>query len=315
VKRLKLRFDTKRDSVRRVLRNFGPVALSRGAVQISQFFDLFIANLLPNGAPALLMSAQTINMLPISLFGIAVSAAELPEMSSVLGSETERMEKLRERLLAGVRRIAFFVIPSAVAFVALGDIIVRLLYEGREFKPIDTRFTWGILAASAFGLLASTMGRLYSSAYYAMHDTRRPFRIALVRICLSIVLGYTLAVPVTNALGIDQLWGAAALSLSAGTAGWVEFALLRRGLRERVGLISMPLGFVARVWALAIAAAVLGRLTFEGVNRWTSFSSTGLEFLVEAIAALGVYGLAYLAGATMMRIPESEALRRRLLRR
>jgi putative peptidoglycan lipid II flippase len=315
VKRLKLRFDTKRDSVRRVLRNLGPVALSRGAVQISQFVDLTIANHLPNGSASLLASAQTITMLPISLFGIAVSAAELPEMSSVTGSETERLDKLRDRLTAGVRRIAFFVIPSAVAFVVLGDVIVRVLYEGRRFTPLDTRFTWGILAASAFGLLASTMGRLYSSAYYAMHDTRSPFRIALVRICISIALGYTLAIVVTRALGFDQRWGTAALSLSAGTAGWVEFALLRRGLRKRIGSMSMPVGFVAKVWALAIAAAVLGRLTFEGVNRWTSFSSTGVEFIVEAVAALGMYGAAYLAGAAMLRIPESEALTRRLIRR
>jgi putative peptidoglycan lipid II flippase len=315
VNRLKLRLDVRRDSVRQVLRNLGPVALSRGAVQIGQFFDLWIANRLPLGAPTLLMSAQTITMLPISLFGIAVSAAELPEMSSVMGSETERMAKLRERLVSGVRRIAFFVIPSAVAFVALGDVIVRVLYEGKRFTPLDTRFTWGILAASAFGLLASTMGRLYSSAYFAMHDTRRPFRIALVRISLSITLGYILAVPVTTALGIDQRWGAAALALSAGTAGWVEFALLRRGLRERVGSMSMPFGFAARLWALAIAAAVLGRLVLEGMNRWLTFSHPGVEFVTEAIAVLGAYGLTYLAGATMMRIPESEALTRRLLRR
>ena len=100
-------------------------------------------------------------------------------MSSVSGSDEERMIKLRDRLVAAVRRIAFFVVPSAIAFVVFGDVIVRALFEGRKFHPIDTVFTWGILAASAVGLLASTIGRLYSSAYYAMHDTRSPFRIAL----------------------------------------------------------------------------------------------------------------------------------------
>jgi hypothetical protein len=79
--------------------------------------------------------------------------------------------------------------------------------------------------------------------------------------------------------------------------------------------MSMPFGFAARLWALAIAAAVLGRLVLEGMNRWLTFSHPGVEFVTEAIAVLGAYGLTYLAGATMMRIPESEALTRRLLRR
>lgn len=311
-KRLRVRFDHRRDSVRTVLRNFVPVALSRGAVQISQFIDLWIANLLPQGAPTLLMTAQTVTMLPISLFGMAVSAAELPEMSSVLGSDDERAAKVRERITAGVRRIAFFVVPSAIAFVVFGDVIIRVLYERGRFMPIDTVFTWGILAGSAFGLLASTIGRLYSSAYYAMHDTKRPFRIALLRISLSIVVGYLAAVPLTNALGIDRRWGAAALTLSAGLAGWVEFALLRRGLRERVGDVSVPRSYALRLWGLATGAAVVGRVCQFGMDRWFDLARPALQSVFVAGVVLGAYGLTYVACAAVMRIPEASALTRRL---
>jgi putative peptidoglycan lipid II flippase len=315
VKRLRVSLDHRRERVRLVLRNFGPVALSRGAVQISGFIDLWIAQLLPQGAPALLATTQTLTMLPVSLFGMAVSAAELPEMSSVLGSEEERMAKLRDRLIGGVRRISFFVIPSAIAFVVFGDVIVRALFEGGQFKPVDTMYAWGILAASAVGLLASTIGRLYSSAYYAMHDTRSPFRIALARIALSIVLGYLAARPLTNALGIDRLWGTAGLSLAAGVAGWIEFAYLRRGLRVKLGNVSMPRQYALRLWCLAVGAAVVGWLAQFGADRWIHLSRPRIESVVVAVLVLGAYGVAYLAGAAMMRIPESEALTRRLLRR
>jgi hypothetical protein len=77
----------------------------------------------------------------------------------------------------------------------------------------------------------------------------------------------------------------------------------------------MPLGLVARLWALAAGAAVIGRLTLEGMNRWIEFSRPSVEFVLEAIAVLGVYGLVYLAGAAAMRIPEAQALTRRLIRR
>ena len=62
-------------------------------------------------------------MLPVSLFGIAIAAAELPEMSSYTGGEEETRAKVRQRLNGGLRHIAFFVIPSAVAFLTLGDVI------------------------------------------------------------------------------------------------------------------------------------------------------------------------------------------------
>ena len=82
---------------------------------------------------------------------------------------------------------------------------------------------WGILAGSAVGLLASTLGRLYSSTYYALRDTRTPLRYAVVRVALTTGLGYLCSIPLPVWIGIDPRWGAAGLTASAGVAGWVEF--------------------------------------------------------------------------------------------
>ena len=73
--------------------------------------------------------AQTIYLLPVSLFGMAVSAAELPEMSRAVGSEEEIAAQLRARIGTGLRQIAYFVIPSAMAFLAFGDVIAALLFQ------------------------------------------------------------------------------------------------------------------------------------------------------------------------------------------
>src|SRR5437868_4219417 len=94
---------------------------------------------------------------------------------------------------------------------------------------------WGIVGGSAVGLLAGTMGRLYSSAYYALRDTRTPLRFAVVRVVLTISFGYVCATPLPHWIGIDPRWGAAGLTASAGAAGCVEFALLRRTLNARIG--------------------------------------------------------------------------------
>ncbi len=62
---------------------------------------------------------------------MAVSAAELPAMSSALGDENQSGGYLQRRLNAGLRQIAFFVVPSAMAFLALGGVIAAMLFQHR----------------------------------------------------------------------------------------------------------------------------------------------------------------------------------------
>src|SRR5947207_14314 len=257
-RRLWFRLDFDSAHAREVARNFGPVFLSRGVVRTSAYVDALLASLLPTGAVTGLMNAQLIYMLPVSLFGMSISAAELPVMSSAVGSAEQIAAQLRGRIDSGLRHVAFFIVPSAAAFLAFGDLLAGALLQTGRFTHDDAVYVWGILAGSAIGLLASTMGRLYSSAYYALRDTRTPLRFALLRVGLTTLLGYVCAKPLPLWIGIDPRWGVAGLTASAGVAGWVEFALLRRGLQRRLGA-QPPMGrFVARLWAAAAIAAAAG---------------------------------------------------------
>ncbi|HEX3865249.1 MAG TPA: murein biosynthesis integral membrane protein MurJ, partial [Gemmatimonadaceae bacterium] len=150
VTHLRVSLDVSRASVRQVLKNFAPVGASRGVVQLSSYIDQLISSYLPTGMVSLLFYSTTISYVPVSMFGMAISAAELPEMASVTGTEDERARQLRERLNAGLRHIAFLVIPSAAAMLATGDVMAAALFQhGHLFSPQDTRYTWSILAGSA----------------------------------------------------------------------------------------------------------------------------------------------------------------------
>jgi putative peptidoglycan lipid II flippase len=254
---LKIHLAAHVESVHTVIRNFGPVFVSRGVVQLSAYIDQFIASWLPTGAYAALSYAQTLYLLPVSLFGMSVSASELPEMSSALGGRDEVAAHLRRRLVGGLRRIAFFVIPSVVAFIALGDIVAAAIYQHGKFLHTDAVYVWGILAGSGVGLLASTQGRLYSSAFYALKDTRTPLVFAIVRVALTTVLGYIAAIHLPRLIGIDPKWGVAGLTASAGVSGWVEFLLLRRSLAQRIGADPVGMAYLARLWGAAIIAAAV----------------------------------------------------------
>lgn len=254
---LRLQITTQVEGVRTVLRNFGPVFVSRGVVQLSAYIDSIIASWLPLGAVAALGYAQTLYLLPISLFGMSISASELPEMSSALGTHDEVAAHLRRRMVSGLRRIAFFVVPSVVAFIVFGDIVTAAIFQRGRFTHDVSIYVWGILAGSGVGLLASTQGRLYSSAFYALKDTRTPLVFAIIRVALTTILGYLAAIPLPHWIGIDPKWGVAGLTASAGISGWIEFVLLRRALRRRIGSEPIGAAHLARLWGAAIVAAAV----------------------------------------------------------
>jgi integral membrane protein MviN len=297
--------------VRRVLTNFSPILVSRGVVQISNYIDNWLASFLPKGMVATFGYASTIVLLPVSLFGMAVSAAELPEMSRARGTEAEIAARLRDSLGRGLRMIAYFAVPSAAAFLAFGDVIARILLERGKFTAADSRYTWGILAGAAVGLLASTLGRLYSAAYYALHDTRTPLRFAIVRVVLTTVLGYIFALRLPGMLGIDSHWGASGLTVSAGIAGWVEFALLRGKLNERIGQTGVPAGLIVRLWA----SAALGVAVGWALRRLLTGNFTARPSLLGAVAILLAYGITFLAMTFALRIPEARTAITRVTRR
>jgi putative peptidoglycan lipid II flippase len=238
---------------------------------------------------------------------MSVSAAELPEMSRATGDEHAVAAFLRARVDRGLRRIAYFVVPSAAALLVLGEAISAVVFEHRKFTAEDSLFAWGILAGSAVGLLATTMGRLYSSTYYALHDTKTPLRFASVRIALTLILGYLCALPLPRALGIDPRWGSAGLTASAGVAGWVEFTLLRLRLNTRIGRTGAPAPFLLTLWGAAAAGSAAG---------WEMWLLTKQSHrFAGGIAALATFGLVYLLATVALNVPEATDVIARARRR
>ncbi|RDS81064.1 murein biosynthesis integral membrane protein MurJ [Dyella psychrodurans] len=293
---MRLRFDLRSLHVQQVGGSFLGVAIGRGVVQISAFVDQAISTLLGSGAIAGMTTASSVNLLPVSLFGMAISASELPTLSRLAGDELDAdvVAKLSARLNNGLERIAFFIVPSAMAFFALGNVVVAALYQSGAFTSKDSHYVWAILAGSGVGLLASTFGRLYASTYYALRDTRTPLRFALVRLAFTAVLGLASALLLPRMLGIPMQWGAVGLTASAGVAGWIEFHLLRSKLNKKLGHTGVAGTLMVKLWVSAIVAALV---------------ACGVEYAIRhqgpvilALFVLSTYGVAYFALTYLLRI-------------
>lgn len=292
--------------VRAVLHNFAPVMVARGVTQLSAFADTIIATLISASAVASLGYAQLLATLPVSLFGMSVSASELPAMSSATGTADEVATEIRARLDRGLAQVAYFVVPSAVAFIAIGHVLAALLFQSGRFTRADSITVWSILAASGVGLLAATLGRLYSSSFYALRDTRTPFRIALVRVALGLSLGWALGLLIPDWLGIPPRWATAGLALAASVAAWAEFGLLRRGMNGRIGRTGVAPGYLARLFAAAGIAAAAA---------WAVHLAVPLpEPKLSGLVVAGTFGVIYLFATYALRVPQARALVGRLRR-
>jgi putative peptidoglycan lipid II flippase len=306
VKHFKPSLNLQLTQVKTIINNFFPVVISRGVVQLSAYIDSMLASLLPTGAVSALGYAQVIYLLPVSLFGMSITASELPAMSALNGTQDEINSALRLRLDSGLRKIAFFIIPSICAFLFLGDVLVSAFYQTGKFSHADSIYVWGVLIGSTIGLLASTLGRLYSSTFYSLKDTRTPLRFAFIRVFLTTVLGYVFAFTLPQALHINATWGTAGLTASAGISGWIEFYLLRRALNIKIGVTGLRFKNQVILWVCGILSAAIG-----------FFVKINLDFrpILDAIFVFSFFGISYFILTYFFNIEESRSTISKIIKR
>lgn len=253
---LRPNFGLKQPAVQVTLKNALPAISGRGVVQLSGWVDQALASLMLADAVALIGYAQTLFMLPVSLFGMSVAAAELPELAR---EREDAVDKLRQRMNAGLAQIAVLVVPATVGYLVLGDVVVAALYQGGEFTRADTIKVALILGGYTIGLIASTTTRLFSSAFFALQDTRTPARIAYLRVAISAAVGAAVTV---YARYVDRSmlpYAPIGLALAAGIAAWVEWSVLRSRLHRRVSGIGIGRKLLAQLIGVALVAALIGR--------------------------------------------------------
>jgi putative peptidoglycan lipid II flippase len=303
------------DGVREALRAFGPVVLGRGAYQLSGYLDVFLSSFLAAGALAALGNAQTLYLLPISLFGMSVAASELPELSRISRDE---LGAFLERVSGSLRQILYLVVPTTVGYLAFGYLVVAVLYQTGRFGVADTWLVYFVLAAYTLGLAATTASRLLQNAFYALSDTKTPARLAIWRVALSGIAGTALMlaldrVTVAEVIGADGgdtlRLGAVGLAAGSAVGAWAELWRLVVALRRHAPAFRLPWRAASRMAALAALAAAPA-----GLVRWL-LPRGALPVWLDGALILAVYGAAYLALGHRLGFAESDAWLGRFLRR
>ncbi|MGI9018743.1 MAG: murein biosynthesis integral membrane protein MurJ [Euzebya sp.] len=311
-----------------VLQRFLPIVGARGVVQISAYIDTALATYLVGGGLASFRYASVLYLLPISIFGMSIAASELPELSSQTGrgDAAEAARAISVRLHTGLSRIAYFVVPTSIAFIAAGDLIVGGLLQRGQFVRSDTLQVWAIIGTYALGLLAATVSRLLQSALYGLGDTRTPARASLIRVGVAVAVGVILMFQLDRVgIGADGLAvvgdlpafgpvsetiraaadavpriGAAGLSLGVSVAAWVELHLLRTRLSRIIGPIDITGGVRDQTLGAALAAV--------GTTFAVRLLAGGLPQLLLSALTLSLAAIVYLLVSKQLGFPLARAL-------
>jgi putative peptidoglycan lipid II flippase len=246
---LRLRFELRNPHVRDAIRRLPSVLMGRGVIQISGYVDTLLVSFLGTGANATFGYAQMLYLLPMSLLGTSEAAASLPEMSrdSAEQDEVRRNQSLRRRLSSALARVTLLTVPAMVALVLLGRELITVVLQTGAFDRSSTERVAEVLAVYGLALLGNASGRVLATSCYALGDTKRPARYAVVRVVASTLL----------ALALMRSLGVVGVVIGAAVAAWLEAGLLGWRVRRVLGGLGLAELRVTRLAVLGLACAAL----------------------------------------------------------
>lgn len=264
---------------------------------------IFASTLMP-GSLAVFTFAQNLQSVPLGIFGISFSIAVFPVLATFIAKEEK--ENFVKAFSQTFRQILFFVVPLSVFILVLRAQLVRVVLGAGQFNWEDTILTYQCLGIFTVSLFAQSTIPLLARSFYALHDTKTPFYIALMTEAVNIAA-------VLLFIGKFQITG---LALAFSIASIVQMLLLLFMLRSRFDnlddrtiLISVcKIGAASFLAGLAIQAAkyavasMVSLSTFVGV-----FTQLSISFALGASV--------FIIASHLLKVEEFADLRDSLTRR
>jgi len=297
--RLHLVIDVRDPAVRRTFALMLPVTIGLGLINLNAFIDqLFATHLLnKNIAPAAIVRAFRLYMLPQGMFSVAVATVLFP----LLSRHAARADwgGFRGTVATGLRLISFLLVPASAAAAVLATPIVRLLYQHGAFHAGQTPVVAHCLAAFALGLTFNGTMLMLNRAFFSLQSPWIPSWVALANLAVNAALDAAF-----YRLGI---WGIPLSTSLVNIAGtWALLALFRR----RMG--TFALRETARSFVfVAVSSAVLAAVAWWSWHLVDAGIGRSLPAQVVSLAAGLLLGYAAFFGAArLLGVRELETLAR-----
>ncbi|MBI5866712.1 MAG: murein biosynthesis integral membrane protein MurJ [candidate division Zixibacteria bacterium] len=272
-----------RDSnVHHIARLILPSLVGTAAVQINIFAITRLAWSLGDGPVAYLNYAYLVIFLPLGVFAVATATVGLPRLSQLVAAGDA--EEMRRTFRQGVQTVLYLVIPTALAFMILGQPICAALFQRGRFDAAASMHTARALGFYAIGLLAMATIRVTTPLFYAHHDTRTPALCGVISVTANLI-GMSILV---------SYLGYGGLALSVSCAAIVQITVLLVIAQRRYGPLGLfDLGkslLTLTVVGLGCVGAGWGAWHFGGfgTSAWSRIGGLALAIFIAALLYLGI---------------------------
>jgi putative peptidoglycan lipid II flippase len=287
----RLTFDAFHPGVRQMFRLMVPRLLNAAVLYVSVIVNRSLLNVIsnPDGSDGKVygyVTAFTLVMLPIGVFGMAVSQASFPTMAAFVAAG--EWQRLRDTIMRTLRGVTYLALPSALGLIVLAQPLTQFLLGHGQVDLEKLYVIWQPLIFFSIGLLGLSLVEILVRSFYALHDTRTAVEVSILQFMF--VIG--LSVLLLDSMGANGL----ALATALGSTGEAFVLLLL--LRPRVGgldlrayggffLSTLGASVIAALAALAVYLA--GRLVLPVSTTEASITNTiHLGILLSAAALAGV---------------------------
>lgn len=270
-------FDWRHPGVIQIGRQMVPRIINAAMLYFSIFVDRGLIQLLGNSVGASAVNglitqyyqALQLVLLPLGIFGMAVSTAAFPTLAENVAKG--RLDRVRNTILETLRSILFMSVPSSIGLIVLGLPIIQVLLEHGRFNLSMAESTAVPLAFFSVGLAGLAAVEILTRSFYALRDSTTPVIISVGQFVFKIALSLVL---IDVAIWGAQ-WGMGALAFSTSVAGLLEAVVLFWLLHQRIGDLQI------RTISLFIGRVLLASLAMGLALLIVRF---GLDFLLSIIA-------------------------------
>lgn len=213
------------------VKKIGKLALPRiiemAFLQITKVAELMFASLISTASYTYFTFANTLQLLPVGIFGTSIAKAALPSLARQSKSRT----KFRRTLFDSLFEMIFLVLPIATILIVLRVPVVRLAFGTDIFDWRATIQTGYVLSAFAVGVVFQSATALLARSFYALHDTKTPVRLSICAIVITVTLDYIFV----RVLGLGVWSLAAAFSIGS----FIQSSALLYMISKRLGSIKI----------------------------------------------------------------------------
>lgn len=185
---LRYKINFKNEGLRKVITLMIPATIGSSVEQISSFIDIVFASYLEEGSITFLHYSNHLMLLPLSLFGIAISNVSLSSLSKYANQKD--ISSFKNNLYENINIMLYFIIPSTIGLFLLSNPIIKLLFERGKFNSYSTIMTSSTLRYYILGLFSYSAVKIIVSAFNAIKKPKIPLITASISVFINIVLNF-----------------------------------------------------------------------------------------------------------------------------